>query len=173
MNPNWITLGRKIAAAGFPAIGAGLGGPAGARLGERLARALDVEPEPDAIARAMALDPDLAIALRQIEAEEAAATRADELRAQEIAAADAQAARIAHKGERWPYVIDFMVMVMVAGLVLALVLVKIPAENESTFNIVLGAVLGSFTTVIAFWRGSSRGSGRKQEILDAVMQERI
>lgn len=30
-------------------------------------------------------------------------------------------------------------------------------KNESTFNIVLGTVPGSFPTMVAFWRGSSMG----------------
>lgn len=73
---DWQKLGTKIAAAGFPAAGAALAGPTGAAAGARIAAALGVDAEPDAIAKAYVHDPQVELALRQIEVDEVERGRA-------------------------------------------------------------------------------------------------
>ncbi|MGQ4273381.1 3TM-type holin [Terrihabitans sp. B22-R8] len=48
---DWASLGRKLIAAGAPAIGGALLGPAGAAAGKILAGVLGAEPTPDAVSQ--------------------------------------------------------------------------------------------------------------------------
>ena len=46
-----------------------------------------------------------------------------------------------------------------------LVYQSIPSENKDILNIVVGALIGSFTTVVGYFYGSSKGSSDKNELL--------
>ena len=77
------------------------------------------------------------------------------------AMADVQHARETVGGSHWSYVIDTAVLVLVAVLIYAAVFRDVPDANQNALNIILGAILGAFGTVVAYHRGSSAGSGRK------------
>lgn len=47
----------------------------------------------------------------------------------------------------------------------------IPPANLSTVNIVIGAVGGSVTTIVAFYFGSSKSSQSKDETLQSIAKE--
>jgi amino acid transporter len=50
-------------------------------------------------------------------------------------------------------------------LLIILVLSAIPKENEGLLNLVIGALIGSFVTVVNYFFGSSKGSAEKTELL--------
>jgi uncharacterized BrkB/YihY/UPF0761 family membrane protein len=57
---------------------------------------------------------------------------------------------------------------IVAGffvLMVVLVYKSVPNENKDLLNLVTGALLGSFATVVGYFYGSSLGSSEKNEML--------
>lgn len=57
---------------------------------------------------------------------------------------------------------------IVAGffvLMIVLVYRNVPAENKDLLNLVVGALIGSFATVVGYFYGSSLGSSEKNELL--------
>lgn len=54
---DWISLGKQAVSLGAPTIGAALGGPVGAQVGEAVAVALGVPATPDAVSTAVKADP--------------------------------------------------------------------------------------------------------------------
>ena len=176
---NWKKLGLKLAAAGLPAIGAGLAGSAGAGLGSRIAQILDVEAEPDAIARAMATDPDLALALRQIEVEEAAAIRAGEQLALETTIADVQHAReTARPVDDWirsilAIILPLVAVVFAGAFIGALIWKDQITEAVGIAGMVLGWLIRDASSSTGFYFGTSLGSAKKSKELAVVAaQER-
>jgi len=51
-------------------------------------------------------------------------------------------------------------------LIVLLIYKPIPESNKATIDIVIGALAGSFVTIISYYFGSSKGSADKQEILN-------
>ena len=47
------------------------------------------------------------------------------------------------------------------SLIAMLMFFQIPAENKDAVSILIGAIAGSFTTVVAYYFGSSKGSADK------------
>jgi hypothetical protein len=45
------------------------------------------------------------------------------------------------------------------------VFIGIPVENKELLNITVGALIGSFTTVVGYFFGSSAGSANKTDIM--------
>lgn len=156
---NWQDLAKKVAPFA-PAIGTALGGPAGAVAGGLLAARLGVAPTPAAIANAIAADP---------EAEDKIG--AAELELARLITADVADARDAHREHWMPSALTILLTLMVSGFVGALLFVSIPDANLRVFDTAFGAVLGAFTTSVAFWLGSSRGSVLKQRSLNKVLGE--
>jgi len=159
---DWKALGRTLAGIGLPILGAQLGGPAGAAIGRKVAAAAGVADDPAVLAQAVAAgDPELMLRLVELEAAERERDRAAALEAQRIAAEDLRQAREAHRGHWMPAVLTLALAATVAALLAGLFLVEIPAANQRAADIVLGALLGAFTTGVAYWLGSSRGSAEK------------
>lgn len=133
-----------------PAAATVLGGPFAGTAAVVIAGKLGTDPTPVAIARAVQADPELAARLASIDAELARA-----------AMADVQHARETVGGSRWSYVIDSAIIILVAVLIYAAVFRTVPEANEQALNIILGAILGAFGTVVAYHRGSSAGSAAR------------
>jgi hypothetical protein len=57
---------------------------------------------------------------------------------------------------------------IVAGffvLMVVLVYKTVPGDNKDLLNLVVGALIGSFATVVGYFYGSSLGSSEKNEML--------
>lgn len=147
MNPkNALNLIRKFAPAAATALGGPLAGTAAAIIGDKLG----VAPTPAAIAQAITADPAAAARLAELDIQLATA-----------AMADVQHARETVGGSRWSYVIDSAIIVLVGVLIYAAVFRTVPDSNQQALNIILGAILGAFGTVVAYHRGSSAGSAAR------------
>lgn len=172
---NWGNLGKKIAAAGFPALGGALGGPAGAALGGKLAEALGVEFEPDAIAKTIIADPDAMIALRKMDEEERAAQHARDTESAAVDEANVRAAReIADLNpvrERMAYITLAVLVMALAGLVAAEVLWDIPDMVLGLAVSVIGGMSMMFQQMIGFFFGTSSGSAARARMM-AEQQKR-
>lgn len=58
--------------------------------------------------------------------------------------------------------------VIVAGFfILLYILIKteVPEKNADVLNLVIGALIGSFSTIVGYFYGSSKGSSEKTEML--------
>jgi uncharacterized membrane protein len=67
---------------------------------------------------------------------------------------------------------DIFMMVLAVVIVLCVLLTtillmkwQVPGENKDALYLVLGALLGSFTMVVSYFFGSSKGSSDKTELL--------
>ena len=63
------------------------------------------------------------------------------------------------------YFLGFLIVTGIFVLLALLVLSAVPNENMDLLNLVVGALIGSFATVVGYFYGSSAGSARKDEIL--------
>jgi hypothetical protein len=58
--------------------------------------------------------------------------------------------------------------VIVAGFFILLYLLinnEVPEKNTDVLNLVIGALIGSFSTIVGYFYGSSKGSSEKTELL--------
>lgn len=163
---DWRDIGRSIAAVA-PTLGLALGGPAGKAIGALVAAAFGAEPTPEAVSRAVTADPGSAVKLREVElrhAEVLAGLAAQQYEAQLL---DVQQARTTHKGHWMPAALTIALAGMVMGLVAALMTVQAPPDAKEVIYLIAGQLIGAFSTAVAYWLGSSRGSAEKQRVLEA------
>lgn len=73
--------------------------------------------------------------------------------------------------EKISYILGALIVVCTFSLLVLLVIRTIPDTNKDMFNLVLGAILGSFTGVVNYFFGSSLGSREKNELLKDKMSE--
>jgi hypothetical protein len=62
-------------------------------------------------------------------------------------------------------ILALALVLMIAYLLRGIMLAREPVINKDVFNVVLGALVTAFTTVIAYYFGSSLGSTKKDEAL--------
>ena len=67
--------------------------------------------------------------------------------------------------EGYMYLLGAIIVVGFFFLLYLLVYQQIPVENKDILNIVVGALIGSFTTVVGYFYGSSKSSADKTEML--------
>jgi drug/metabolite transporter (DMT)-like permease len=63
------------------------------------------------------------------------------------------------------YVLGALITVGFFVLLYLLLLSAVPEENKEILNIVVGALIGSFTSIVGYFYGSSLGSADKNELL--------
>lgn len=51
------------------------------------------------------------------------------------------------------------------ALLYLLVSKEVPSQNSDVLNLVIGALIGSFSTIVGYFFGSSKGSSEKTELL--------
>lgn len=64
------------------------------------------------------------------------------------------------------YILGGLIVAGFFALLFLLTKQEVPEKNENMMNIVVGALISSFTMVCGFFYGSSTGSKEKTEILD-------
>ena len=64
------------------------------------------------------------------------------------------------------YVLAGLVVVGFFVLLYVLTVIEIPAGNKDALNLVIGALIGSFASIISYYFGSSKGSADKTEMLN-------
>ena len=63
------------------------------------------------------------------------------------------------------YVLGIVVVMAFVALLYFLFTKEIPWVNMNLLSLIIGALIGSFTTVVQYFFGSSKGSAEKSEIL--------
>jgi hypothetical protein len=63
------------------------------------------------------------------------------------------------------YVLGGLIVAGFFALLILLVLAAVPQENQDLLNLVVGALIGSFATVVGYFYGSSVGSAQKTELM--------
>ncbi|OQC40573.1 MAG: hypothetical protein BWX64_01446 [Acidobacteria bacterium ADurb.Bin051] len=176
MNP-WQTLARKLAAAGLPALGGVLAGPAGAAAGAKVAQQLGLpDADPAVIAQAAEADPEIMVRLREIDRQMALEEQAH---VERLLAADEANIREARAlpdlnpvRERFAYVMLAVLVVSLAGLILAEVLWDIPDMVLGLAVGVIGGFASQLQGMTAFFFGTSSGSANRAATIDSIASQR-
>jgi uncharacterized membrane protein len=63
------------------------------------------------------------------------------------------------------YALGALIIVGFFGLLYLLVTKTVPDVNKDLLNLVVGALIGSFATVVGYFYGSSAGSAAKNDII--------
>lgn len=67
-----------------------------------------------------------------------------------------------------PYILDFLAVFAVLLLGIGLLFIEIPKDNLQIVNIMFGSLLGIMGAVYNYYRGSSRGSAEKQDLINKI-----
>jgi len=68
--------------------------------------------------------------------------------------------------EIFQYVLGGLIVAGFFALLILLVLSAVPTENKDLLNLVVGALIGSFSGVVSYFFGSSLGSSKKDQLLN-------
>ena len=68
--------------------------------------------------------------------------------------------------ELFQYILGALIVIGFFALLIVLAFKAVPAENKDLLNLVVGALIGMFTSVVGYFFGSSIGSSKKD---DAIM----
>jgi hypothetical protein len=63
------------------------------------------------------------------------------------------------------YVLGALITIGFFVLMVGLVYTAVPEMNKDLLNLVTGALIGSFATIVGYFFGSSKGSSDKNELL--------
>lgn len=63
------------------------------------------------------------------------------------------------------YVLGSLIVIGFFVLLIVLVYTQVPDQNKDLLNLVVGALIGSFATVVGYFYGSSLGSADKNQLL--------
>ncbi len=63
------------------------------------------------------------------------------------------------------YALGAIIIVGFFALMIILAAREIPTENKDLLNLVVGALIGSFATIVGYFYGSSKGSSDKNDLL--------
>lgn len=158
-----------------PIVGAALGGPLGGAAGTILASALGVkDADPKSIEQAIksgSLTGDQILALRQAEDSFALQMKQLEINSVEdmekLAVGDRESARQREMTVKdWtPRLLAYGVTIGFFGLLGLTAFHKMPPENASVVNIMIGSLGAAWLAVMNYYFGSSAGSAQKTDLL--------
>jgi heme O synthase-like polyprenyltransferase len=63
------------------------------------------------------------------------------------------------------YILGGLIVIGFFVLLYLLVMSEIPEKNKDLLNLVVGALIGSFASVVGYYFGSSAGSAKKDDLL--------
>jgi uncharacterized membrane protein YbhN (UPF0104 family) len=63
------------------------------------------------------------------------------------------------------YILGALIVAGFFVLLYLLISTEVPEKNTNVLNLVIGALIGSFTTIVGYFYGSSKGSSEKTELL--------
>jgi drug/metabolite transporter (DMT)-like permease len=63
------------------------------------------------------------------------------------------------------YILGAMIVIGFFVLMYLLLAQAVPEQNKDILNIVVGALIGSFTSIVGYFYGSSLGSADKNDLL--------
>jgi hypothetical protein len=167
---DWKSIAGAVGKAA-PVLGTLLGGPAGPAIGAMIASALGTSADPDVVSEALSNNPDALVKLRQIEADKA--TKLQELVVEQAKtviqteAADRDSARKMQQATG-SYIPAALAVVVTLGFFAVLALLVFhgkPEKGGDALMIMVGSLGGAWSTVMAFYFGTTSNSIRKTELL--------
>ena len=69
------------------------------------------------------------------------------------------------------YILAGLIIIGFFILLIALVYIPIPESNKDLLNLVVGALIGSFATIVGYFFGSSSSSAKKDETISNIVQQ--
>ena len=63
------------------------------------------------------------------------------------------------------YALGALIIVGFFWLLLSLVKSQVPVENKDVLNLIVGALIGAFATIVGYFYGSSKSSADKNDLL--------
>ena len=63
------------------------------------------------------------------------------------------------------YILGGLIVAGFFALIGMLIFKEVPVDNKDLLNIAIGSLLAAFSTVVAYFYGSSKGSSEKNEII--------
>ena len=169
MAANW----RGIIGTVAPALATALGGPLAGVAVRAIAEKVLGKPEAseaDVAAAVAAAGPELLLKLREADQAFARAMAEAGIKLEEIEAQDRASARAREIATRDWVPAALAITNALAFFILLFLMIShsIPETNKSAFDILLGMLAGSLTTIMTYYFGSSRGSREKDTILGRV-----
>ena len=70
--------------------------------------------------------------------------------------------------EIFQYILGGIIIIGFFTLLIILVFTQVPEPNKDLLNLVVGALIGSFGTVVTYNFGSSAGSAKKDETISNI-----
>lgn len=67
------------------------------------------------------------------------------------------------------YVLGGLIVIGFFTLLILLVLSEVPEKNKDLLNLVVGALIGSFASIVGYYFGSSSGSAKKDETIQNAL----
>lgn len=74
--------------------------------------------------------------------------------------------------EIFQYILGAIIIVGFFTLLIILVFTQIPEQNKDLLNLVVGALIGSFGTVVTYNFGSSVGSAKKDDTINQALVQK-
>ncbi len=166
MSTTWKGIVGTVA----PALATALGGPLAGVAVRAIAEKVLGKPEAseaDVAAAVAGASPELLLKLRQADQDFARAMADAGIKLEEIEAQDRASARAREIATKdWvPAALAITNALAFFILLFMMLSQSIPETNKSAFDILLGMLAGSLTTVMTYYFGSSRGSREKDAIL--------
>lgn len=161
---SWQKIGKVIGKAA-PLLGAALGGPAGAAIGELLANTLGVDATPAAVANAIKNDPQAALKLREFELANEQHIREHAFKIMDAELKDVQNARAENKHSIMPAIITGIMTIMATAYGAALFNVDFPETNRDMINNFGGQLMMLWVASVVYWIGTTRSSAEKDRFL--------
>jgi len=167
---------KKVIGSVAPVLGTAIGGPWGALASTVISSVLGIDASNEKAIEALAADPAKLLELKKAEIEFKARLEELGIRETELFLADRQSARdLAKVDMRAQWSLSVVVVLgffSVLGLLLYTLFVPLPIPEaqagyiNTALSMLLGVLTREFTSVMAFWFGSSQGSKEKTAIIE-------
>ena len=71
------------------------------------------------------------------------------------------------------WILGILIILGFFGTLAILFLYKVPAENQHLLDISLGTLLSSFSMIVGYFYGSSKGSADKNDMINNLLNKQI
>ena len=161
---NWGDVGKQLITIGAPLLGTAIAGPAGGIVAKMIADEFGSEPSPTHIAKAITMAGPEQVktfeADRRIELVKLANADTADARKREAEIVKATGSR--------DWVQAYIAVALTTGffaMIGSLFVIEIPADNQRILDLLVGALVGSFASLVGYYFGSSTGSKNKENLL--------
>jgi len=73
--------------------------------------------------------------------------------------------------DKFQYVLGALIVFGFFSLLLTLVFREVPSKNNDLLNLVVGSLIGSFSTIVGYFFGSSSSSAKKDETISGMVNK--